>query len=169
MNEKTLIELLGPVVQPAGLELDALEVLSAGKRKLLRITLDGDGHRGLGPDLDQIAAATRAISAALEDSNAVGSQPYTLEVSTRGIGRPLARPAHYRRNRGRLLVCTLIDGATVTGRIVGNDESSVILDVGGDKQDVGFEQITRAIVQVELNRPSELDEVSDDAEQLEED
>src|SRR3712207_7985666 len=40
------------------------------------------------------------ISAALDSSDAVGDSAYTLEVSTRGIGRPLERPAHWRRNRG---------------------------------------------------------------------
>ena len=58
------------------------------------------------------------MSAALDSSDAVGNTAYTLEVTSRGISRPLERPAHWRRNRGRLVAVTTADGNTVTGRIV---------------------------------------------------
>ena len=62
MRESQIVGLLGPVLAQHGLELDAVEVLPAGKRRLLRVVVDGDGPEGRGPLLDDIAAATRAIS-----------------------------------------------------------------------------------------------------------
>lgn len=158
MNDKTLTELLGPMVAACGLEIDGIEVVPAGRRSVVRVTLDGDGPQGSGPDLDQIADATRAISRALDEADVVGSQPYTLEVSSRGVGRPLTSPAHYRRNKGRLLSAALVDGSAVTGRVKGADAAGVTLDVDGQRRVIGYDQIAKALVQVELNPPTEADD-----------
>jgi ribosome maturation factor RimP len=119
------------------------------------VVVDGDGATGTGPLLDDLAEASKALSAALDSSDAVGSTAYTLEVSTRGIGRPLERPAHWRRNRGRLVNVTTSDGASVTGRILGSDEQTAQLDVDGRPQSVALADVTNALVQVELNRPAD--------------
>ena len=81
-------------------------MLPAGKRRVVRIFLDGDGPQGRGPSLDEIADATRAISRELDDAPAMGSRPWTLEVSSRGVSRPLTEAKHYRRNTGRLISAT---------------------------------------------------------------
>lgn len=158
-----LSALLTPVLARNGLELDDLTVVAAGKRSLLRVTVDGDGPLGKGPTLDEIAVATRAVSDALDASPLTGSAPYVLEVSSRGVGRPLAKPAHWRRNRGRLVQAG-VDGAPVTGRIVDCDDGAVTLDVDGELRTYPYETLARPAVQVELNRkpdPGELDQ--DDA------
>ena len=82
-----------------GLELEAVEIIPAGKRRLLRVVVDGDGPEGRGPVLDEIAEASRALSAALDSSDVVGAAAYTLEVSSRGVGRPLELPRHWRTKR----------------------------------------------------------------------
>jgi ribosome maturation factor RimP len=155
MRTSQLPGVLTPVLAQFGLELEAVEVVPAGKRSLLRVVVDGDGATGTGPLLDDLAEASKALSAALDSSDAVGSTAYTLEVSTRGIGRPLERPAHWRRNRGRLVDVTTSDGASVTGRILESDEQTAQLDVDGRPQSVALADVTNALVQVELNRPAD--------------
>ena len=118
--------------------LEEIVVVPAGKRRLLRITVDGDGPTGRGPSLDDIAAATRAISSALDDSDVVGKSPYTLEVSSRGISRPLTAPRHCRRNRGRLVTVTLTDGSAVTGRVGASDDQVVELVVDGTGRPIPY-------------------------------
>ena len=152
MRTSQLSDVLTPILAQFGLELEAVEVIPAGKRSLLRVVVDGDGATGTGPLLDDLAEASKALSAALDSSDAVGNTAYTLEVSTRGIGRPLERPAHWRRNRGRLVQVTTGDGATVTGRILESDEQTAQLDVDGRPQAVTLADVTSALVQVELNR-----------------
>ena len=110
MNSTQLTDLLTPVVAGCDLELEAVEIVPAGKRRLVRVTVDGDGPKGTGPTMDEIANATQAISTALDESDVTGSAPYTLEVSTRGVRRPLERAAHWRRNRGRLVAVSLTLG-----------------------------------------------------------
>ena len=157
MNVSQLPGVLTPILAQFALELEAVEVIPAGKRQLLRVVVDGDGATGTGPLLDDLAEASKALSAALDSSDAVGSTAYTLEVSTRGISRPLERPAHWRRNRGRLVAVTTTDGTTVTGRITGSDEHTAQLDIDGSPQAVALADVTQALVQVELNRRVEGD------------
>ena len=164
MKEPQIVSLLTPVVTRLDLELEAVDLVPAGKRRLLRIVLDGDGANGRGPNLDDIAEATRAISTALDEADVTGSSPYTLEVSSRGVGRPLELPRHWRRNVGRLVSVTTTDGTRLTGRIVSTTEESVLLDVEGRRSSLMLADATRALVEVELNRPSsDLDE--DDLEE----
>lgn len=154
MKTTDLSDLLAPVVGALGLEIDRVEVLPAGRRKVVRIFLDGDGPDGHGPSLDNISDATRAISASLDESDITGSGPYTLEVSSRGVGRPLTQPKHFRRNRGRLVQLHGPDLA-LTGRIVDVTDEQVVLDVAGAVRAVAYPDIAEAIVEVELNRPHE--------------
>lgn len=151
MQDQQLASLIEPILASHGLELDSLDVTPVGRRSILRITVDGDGPKGRGPLLDDIAAASSAVSAALDESTAVGSSPYTLEVSSRGVGKPLTEAKHFRRNTGRLVKLSLGEG-DVTGRIEAVGDDAVTLDVDGTTRDVALADIKKAVVQVELNR-----------------
>jgi ribosome maturation factor RimP len=153
MKESQIAGVLTPVLAQFGLELEAVEIIPAGKRRLLRVVVDGDGPDGTGPLLDGIAEASKAASAVLDTSDVTGNAAYTLEVTSRGVSRPLELPRHWRRNAGRLVAVRLGDGDTITGRIVSSTEQSVLLDLDGATQDIRFADVDRALVQVELNRP----------------
>ncbi|HYU05309.1 MAG TPA: hypothetical protein VEL02_15820, partial [Jatrophihabitantaceae bacterium] len=75
------------------------------------------------------------------------------EVTSPGVDRPLTEPRHWRRARGRL-VTVRVDGAAVTGRVLGTDDGGVSLEIGDSAQRVPWEKLGRAKVQVEFNRPS---------------
>lgn len=182
MDEKSLVDLITPVLDANRLELDSLDVIPAGKRKVLRITVDGDGPKGRGPLLDDIAAATRDISDALDASSTVGDNPYTLEVSSRGVGKPLVEPKHYRRNAGRLVAVTLVDGSQVTGRLteVGDAEITVVIEPEPGKRlpkgidpvhHIALDEVRKAVVKVEMNRKHDpdLDDLGDESEDVDDD
>ena len=111
------------------------------------------GPNGTGPLLDDIAEASKALSAELDRADVGGRSPYTLEVSSRGVTRPLAEPRHWRRNLGRLVEVTVNGGEVVTGRIVSSAPDAAVLDVEHSQRTVRFEDVETAFVQVELNRP----------------
>lgn len=156
-NDRTrdrLVEVLTAPLAAAGLDLEALELSQAGRRRLLRVAVDQDG----GVTLDDIADATREVSRILdgaEGSEALGQQPYTLEVTSPGTDRPLRLARHWRRNQGRLVKATLSNGGDVTGRITESDETGAVLDVGGTPRRVAFDEIAKAKVQIEFNRTEE--------------
>ena len=153
MKDNQLTSLLTPILEHFGLELEDIDVMPAGKRRLLRVVVDGDGPEGRGPLLDDIAEATSAISAFLDTSDVVGSSAYTLEVSSRGINRPLTAQRHWRRNRDRLVKVDLRDSSTVTGRIGDSDDEGVELEIDGTARRIAYADVAKAIVQVEFNRP----------------
>jgi ribosome maturation factor RimP len=165
MRDDAIEAVVTPALAEFGLELDALEVMPAGKRRVVRIVVDGDGPKGRGPLLDDIASASRAVSDALDGSEAMGQTPYTLEVSSRGVGRPLTEPKHWRRNTTRLVRVDLVGGSQVTGRITAAGEDAVELDVDGTPREIRYADLTKALVQVELNRKlsdDDDDEADDD-------
>lgn len=151
-----LLDLLGPVVAGAGYDLEDVAVTAAGRRSLVRVTVDAEG----GIDLDAIATVSRLVSEALDaDANTPGSPralagSYVLEVSSPGVDRPLTEPRHWRRATGRL-VRVEVGGKQVTGRIGSVDDSAVTLDLGGSKLRAGFAELGRGKVQVEFNRPDD--------------
>jgi len=157
MNSDRIAAVIKPVLGQFALELDAVEIMPAGRRSVVRVVVDGDGSDGKGPSLDDIAEATKAVSGALDDSDATGAGSYTLEVTSRGVSRPLTLSRHWRRNVDRLVAVTLSGGETVTGRIIGSDDDAVTLDVDGTARQLAYAQISKALVQVELNRPKRSD------------
>jgi len=165
-------------LQGLGLDLEAVEITPAGKRRVLRVAVDADG----GVTLDHVADATREVSRVLDDSDVMGDQPYTLEVTSRGVDRPLTLPRHWRRNATRLVRVTLTDGSAVTGRVTSSTDDAVTLDVDGSAREVALDDVAKALVQVEFNRPgggqaglpgedtdadeTDLDELDDDMDDL---
>lgn len=163
-----LTGLIGPTVHALGLDLDDLELTTAGRRRVLRVVVDRDG----GVSLDEIADATRAVSKELDAGDALGDQPYTLEVTSRGVDRPLTSPRHWVRNIGRLVEVARVDGTVLTGRVTGADDTGADLAVtaaddradrrgrnravdGADDlppQRVPYTEVRRALVQVEFAR-----------------
>jgi ribosome maturation factor RimP len=133
-----------------GLDVEAVELTPAGKRRVLRIAVDGDG----GVTLDDVADATRKVSEVLDASEVMGEQPYTLEVTSRGVDRPLTLPRHWRRNADRLVKVTTAEGETVTGRIIDAGDAAATIEVDGSPRELSYAEVAKALVQVEFNRPS---------------
>ncbi|MBX6371884.1 MAG: ribosome maturation factor RimP [Acidothermus sp.] len=112
-----LAELLAPIVAAEGLDLEHVNFHVHGDTRSLQILVDRDG----GVRLDDIAKLSRRISDFLDtDAEAdalIGSAPYSLEVSSPGIDRPLTEPRHWRRAVGHLVRIRLPDLGTVVARI----------------------------------------------------
>jgi ribosome maturation factor RimP len=156
-QRERLSALLEPVVSATGYDLEAVSVTQAGRRSVVRVIVDGDE----GVSLDAVAEISQSVSAALDaDDSAMGSAPYTLEVSSPGIERPLTLPRHWRRNTGRLV--SVRHGDTeVTGRIVEADDARVVLDVDGRAVEAPYAELGPGSVQVEFSRRESADGASE--------
>lgn len=134
-----------------GLDLEGIDLSKAGKRSVLRVAVDQDG----GVSMDDIAEATKVVSEILDDSDLMGNNAFTLEVSSPGVDRPLTLPRHWRRNETRLVKVSLAEGDPVEGRIVSSDEDGVTLDVAGAPDGtvrIAYDAITKAKIQIEFKR-----------------
>lgn len=146
-----LMELIQPVAAEAGLDLEDVTVANAGKRRLLRVVVDRDG----GVTLDDTSELSRVLSDTLDSTDAMGSGPYTLEVTSPGVDRPLTEPRHWRRATGRLVRVLLRDGSEFIGRVESADETGVSVKVDGGSRTVGYGELARGEVQVEFRRSEE--------------
>ncbi len=147
-DSSRIAEALRDPLSDLGLDLEAVELTPAGKRRVLRIAVDKDG----GVTLDDIADATRAVSGVLDDSELMGETAYTLEVTSRGVDRPLTEPRHWRRNGDRLVKVSLRDGTQLTGRVTASDDAGITLDVDGTSRHLTYDEVGKALVQIEFNR-----------------
>ena len=150
--------LVEPVVSSAGLDLEDLGVSRAGRRHVVRVTVDGDD--GVGHD--ELTDVSHRLSVALDEAEATdGDLPldaYTLEVSSPGVDRPLTQPRHWRRNVGRLVTVRAAH-VPVTARIAEVTEDGVVFAAPGPAGPVSFGQLGPGRVQVEFTR---LEDLSDD-------
>ncbi|MEO7942680.1 MAG: ribosome maturation factor RimP [Marmoricola sp.] len=145
-----LAEKLTSPIEGLGLDLEAVDLSRAGKRRILRVAIDKDG----GVTMDDIADATREVSHVLDETNLMGAQPYTLEVSSPGVERPLTLPRHWRRNIGRLVKVILLEGEPLIGRITESDDDGAMVDVDGAKRRLGYAEVKKAKIQIEFKKES---------------
>src|ERR1700746_1476546 len=121
VDEDRIAGVIRPVIAAAGMDLESVRVTAAGRRRLLRVVVDSD--RGV--SLDDAAEVSRELSAALDTVAVMGDFPYTLEVSSPGVDRPLTDHRHWRRAVGRLVQVTAADSGSISGRIVAADAYGV--------------------------------------------
>ncbi|HJE61637.1 MAG TPA: ribosome maturation factor RimP [Nocardiopsis listeri] len=152
-REERIAELLEPVLAKAGLDLEAVELTPAGKRRVLRVVVDSDD----GVDLDMVGEVSQDVNEALDASDVMGETPYVLEVTSPGVDRPLTMPRHWRRSRGRLVKVNLVEGGDLTGRVTESDDQGVTLDVKGRSRTLAYDKIAKAKVQVEFRREADAD------------
>ena len=146
--DEHLLDVVEPICVEQGFDLEALEVTAVGRRHRVNVVVDADG----GVDLDQCATLSHALSAAMDATDVLGDAPYTLEVSSPGVSRPLRLPRHWRRNIGRLVHVVLEDRSDLLGRIQIADEAGAVLEVDGSSRRLPYDAIRTARVQVEFRR-----------------
>ena len=147
-----LIELLTPAVLEAGFYLEDIHIATPGSHRIVTCIVDGDSSL----NLDQVTSVSRLISELLDVAPFMGETPFTLEVTSPGVDRPLVLPRHFSKNHDRLLKVIRADGSEVIGRIASNTDETVTLTVVTKKESrdevVQLADIKRALVEIEFSR-----------------
>lgn len=145
-------EHITPALHEAGYFLEDVNLVSPGQHRIVTVIVDGESAL----NLDQVTVASKLVSELLDEATFMGETPFTLEVTSPGIDRPLTLPRHFAKNLDRLLKLTQLDGTVITGRILSNSETSVTLAVSEKKESreitVQLADIKRAQVEIEFNR-----------------
>lgn len=148
-------ELISPALQQAGYFLEEVNLVTPGNHRIVTVIVDGESAL----NLDQVTVASKLVSELMDEAPFMGETPFTLEVTSPGIDRPLTLPRHFAKNVTRLLKITKTDGEVVTGRITSNTDSDVTLTVVEKKVTkevvVSLADIKRAVVEIEFNRKDE--------------
>jgi ribosome maturation factor RimP len=166
--EQALIDALAPVLAGDGLVVEELRLVPAGRRRVLKVLVDRDpyaGHEQLPPDvpieglsLDEVAEVSRTVGARLDaltgPQDPLDGSPYTLEVSSSGVERPLTLPRHFRRNVGRLIDLRTADGSSLRCRISAATQDAVTVETNHGPRELTWADVVGASVQVEFRRPA---------------
>lgn len=105
---------VAPVLDELGLVLHDVE--HAGTS--IRVVIDTADRTAGGLDVDDLTAATRAISRLMDELDPLDGA-YTLEVSSPGLERPLRTPAHFTRAIGDEVHLKTVPGTEGERRVVG--------------------------------------------------
>lgn len=149
-NLAAVQQIVSPIATEFEVDLEDIEIRKAGNRDLVKIVVD----KASGISLDEIAAITKEISEALDGLDQLNS-PFTLEVTSPGVDRPLTLPRHWQRNLNRLVKVWPNEGEIVEGRIIEVGDQHVLLQVKQQQRNYLFSSISKAVVQVEFNKPKE--------------
>lgn len=145
-------EIITPALQKAGYFLEDVNLVSPGQHRIVTVIVDGE----TGLNLDQVTVASKLVSELLDEASFMGETPFTLEVTSPGIDRPLTLPRHFAKNVDRLLKVTKNDGVVLTGRIRSNTQDDVTLEITEKKEVkevvISLAEIKRAMVEIEFNR-----------------
>ena len=144
-----ITELLNPAVTRAGFVLEEVTVTPVGKRRLISVVVDCENRN---PSLDEVTVVSKEVSAILDTYTQLGEMPFTLEVTTPGIDRPLTELRHWKKNVGRLVKITPHTGEKYVSRIKEVLPRKVILENKGQEVTVTYSDISRAQIEVEFNR-----------------
>ncbi|MGA0113665.1 MAG: ribosome maturation factor RimP [Candidatus Nanopelagicaceae bacterium] len=144
-----LIELLGPVITKAGFVLEEITVTPVGKRRLVAVVIDREESN---PSLDEVTVVSKEVSAILDNYSQIGEVPFTLEVTTPGIDKPLVLPRHWKKNIGRLVKITPKQGEKYVARIKGYADDQVTLELKNEILVLSLSDVAKAQIEVEFNR-----------------
>lgn len=121
----TVERLIAPALAAAGYEIVRVLVMGS-HRPVVQIMIERSDRAAV--TVEDCALASRAASALLDVEDPI-SGPYTLEVSSPGIDRPLTRPEHFDRFAGfeaKLETRSAVDGRRkFRGRLLGLAGESV--------------------------------------------
>ena len=131
-----------PAINALGFYIEDITITSAGRRSLITVIVDGDTHLSL----DQVTSATKAIGEIVESIQSLGETPFTLEVTSPGLDRPLTKVRHWQKNINRLVKVVLLDGSEIKGRIKDVNEVSARVD----EKNINYSDIKRATLEVEF-------------------
>jgi len=135
-------ELLQPGADALSYELVAVE-LTGSETSIVRVYIDTPN----GVTVDDCSKASRQFSAILDVEDPI-SNKYTLEVSSPGMDRPLAKPEHFIKVVGsdvKIKMATLVDGRRrFTGQLVEATDEFAVVEVDGEQTELPYDEMDRA-------------------------
>lgn len=139
----SLEKIIEPVVSAMGFELWGLNYRSGKNQAYLRVYIDKEQ----GVSLHDCGLVSHQLSGVLDVEDPV-RMPYTLEISSPGLDRPLFKEAHFRRFVGKKAAVRLkwqIDGRrNITGTLQGFDDGQVLIEHGELCYSFPLEAVDRA-------------------------
>jgi ribosome maturation factor RimP len=153
--------MLQPVVEQHDLFLEEIDIKTAGAQRTVHVIVDLPEDRSGSVGLDIISDVSLSLSQAMDDDPEDDGRPYSLEISSPGVSRPLTEARHWRRNVGRMVLVKPLQGDEILGRLQEVSATAIRLlpqlpvkkgmkPKQGDPLTLDFSKIRKGTVQVEF-------------------
>ncbi|WP_253908441.1 ribosome maturation factor RimP [Arthrobacter sp. H41] len=157
---------LQPVVEQHDLYLEEIDIKLAGAHRTVHVIVDLPEDRQGSVGLDIISDVSLELSQAMDNDPDDDGRPYSLEISSPGVSRPLTEPRHWRRNVGRMILVKPVQGDEVLGRLQEVSATGIRLvpqlpvkkgmkPKQGEPTSIEFSRIRKGTVQVEFAHADE--------------
>ncbi|NKB76943.1 MAG: ribosome maturation factor RimP [Gammaproteobacteria bacterium] len=142
-SPEKLRALLEPTVEELGYELVHLELTTQNNDQVLRIYIDAPG----GIQVDDCATVSRQLSVVLDVEDPLKKE-YFLEVSSPGIDRPLAKPAHFQQFVGekvRVVMHGYVLGRRrFMGALIEANDRFAVIEIDGQEYELEYDGMESA-------------------------
>jgi ribosome maturation factor RimP len=132
MITEEIRKLVESKIAERGFELFDLKLVQAGSRAVLRVTIDS----AAGVTIDDCEMVSNELSVVLDVERFLENRPYTLEVSSPGIDRPLKTERDFKRTIGRFVMLHMTPAyegkKTLRGKIIGTGNGIVECEIDGE-------------------------------------
>lgn len=132
--------LLTPLLEGSDIFLISIRIKPTNN---IKVFLDADS----GLSIQKIASVNRKLYAAIEAEGLFPEGDFSLEVSSPGVDEPLTQPRQYRKNIGRTVEVTPLEGKEITGILREAGDEKLVLEVKtGKKKETSLVEIPLATI-----------------------
>jgi ribosome maturation factor RimP len=139
--------IVSPIVLDERMELVDVEYRRESKGYVLRLTLDKEG----GVTLDDCTRISQEVGRSLDVEDFIQT-PYTLEVSSPGLNRPLKTEKDFVKYCGRLIKVKTIDSIEnrrqFKGRLMGISEDKIEIESEGRIFEILLSNVAKANLEI---------------------
>ncbi len=147
--EERVAGLAEEIAGALGVSLEGVELAGSGRRHILRVYIDKEG----GVTIRDCELMSRELGPVLDVEDLIPG-PYTLEVSSPGLDRPLKKPNDFKRQIGKLarvVTSGPVEGQTFfIGRLLEAADDSFMLRIEGRDVKIPYELVKKARLEVEI-------------------
>jgi len=137
-----------PILFNEGIELVDIEYRRESKGWVLRLYLDKEG----GVTLDDCTEVSQEVGRNLDVDDFIQT-PYTLEVSSPGLTRPLKTEKDFTKYRYRLIKVKTVDPIEnrrqFKGRLLGVSENRIEIEIEGGVFQIPFSNVAKANLEID--------------------
>jgi ribosome maturation factor RimP len=131
MITETIKEVIESKLVEMGFELFELRFFKAGSRSVARVTIDAVAGVTIG-DCERVS---NELSILLDVEQFLSGKPYSLEVSSPGIDRPLKTERDFKRTVGRMVIMQMAPSyqgkKTLRGKVLHSENGMVECEIDG--------------------------------------
>ncbi|MBX7160897.1 MAG: ribosome maturation factor RimP [Acidimicrobiia bacterium] len=132
-------EIVERALEGGDVEFVDVTVSGQGSVKIVTVTVDKPG----GVTVDDCAAASNVVGAALEDEDPIRGR-YRLDVQSPGLERPLRTEAEFGRALGTKVSVKRHGHAPLVGTLASADGRGIEVATGDGAVAVGYDEVVRA-------------------------